>query len=377
MKIKRRKRVKSLRSSVIAGAVMVAAIALIVPASALAAPVPVTIGGPTAADWVAAGTTAGIGVTLTATPANETSHTYAGTGTDSIFDAPDRDTIGGRTDGPFGLGVDNTLISNGMPGVTSQPSEIGYYANAGICGEGKVLGANCADQLGVKLDKPLYGGNFEVTFFYGQEQTGETLKVELLRDGVQQDSSVYGPANTGEYSSTNPGRAPFDLPDVYWDEIRFIGDDANVADATDFLVESVSGYDRPELGGDTATGSGTRISSKGGNWFMYNSYPEANGGDNCFDLQAGNPKAGINTVGEYCIVNNGAGTYTATYDIDDTITVGGFEYDIVVLNEHLAISNTNTFTGSPGTDDNQDFGVAFSDADGIFKVFAHVAIDYV
>jgi hypothetical protein len=380
MKIKRRKRVKSLRSSVIAGAVMVAVIALIVPAGALAAPVPVTIGGPTAADWVADGTTAGIGVTLVATPANELSHTYVGTGTDSIFDAPDRDTIG-PAGGPFGLGVDNTKISNGMPGVTSQPSEIGYYGNAAICGDGMALADKCADQLAVELGKSLYGGSFEVTFFYGSEQSGETLKVELLRDGVEQDSSVYGPANTGEYSSTNPGRHEFTLPNVYWDEIRFIGDNANVADATDFLVESVSGYDRPELGGATATGSGTRIPSKGGNWFMYNTYPEV-GGDNCFDLQAGNPKDGINIVGEYCIVNNGGGMYTATYDIDDTITVGGFEYDIVVLNEHLAINtntNTNTFTGSPGTDDNKDFGVPFldTDGDGKFKVFAHFAIDYV
>ena len=98
---------------------MVAAIAVIVPASALAAPTPVTIGGPTAADWVAAGTTAGIGVTLVATPANETALTYSGTGADPVFDAPDRDSIGPV--GPFGLGVDNTLIFNGQPGVTSRP----------------------------------------------------------------------------------------------------------------------------------------------------------------------------------------------------------------------------------------------------------------
>ena len=168
-----------------------------------------------------------------------------------------------------------------------------------------------------------------MTFFYGSEQSGETLKVELYRNGVLQDSSVYGPANTGSYDGTNPGRASFDLPNVYWDEIRFIGDNENVADATDFLVESISGVaDRPELGGDSATGSGTKIPSKGGNWFMFNSYPEDVGGDNCFDVQAGNPKDGVNIVGEYCIVNNRDGTFTATYDIDDTITIGGFEYDI-------------------------------------------------
>ena len=304
--------------------------------------------------------------------------TYLGTGADAVFDALDRDTIGAHTDGPFGLGVDNTLIANGNPGVSSKPSEIGYYGNAAICGDGTVLADKCADQLGVKLGKSLYGGSFEVTFFYGDEQSGETLIVELYRNNVLVDSDDYGPANTGEYSNTNSGRASFDLPNKYWDEIRFIGDDANVADATDFLVESVSGYERPELGGDTATGSGTKIASKG-NWFMFNSYPAEFAGDNCVDLQAGNPKLGANIVGHYCIVSNGGGFYTATYEIDDTITIGDFEYDIVVLNEHLSIStgNTNNFTGSPGTDDNQDFGVPFSDADGQFKVFAHFAIDYV
>ena len=61
---------------------------------------------------------------------------------------------------------------------------------------------------------------------------------------------------------------------------------------------------------------------------MFNSYPGNKGGDNCFDVQAGNPKDGAKIVGEYCIVSNGGTSYTATYDIDDTITIGGFEYDI-------------------------------------------------
>ena len=43
------------------------------------------------------------------------------------------------------------------PGVSSQPSEIGYYGNAAICGDGTVLADKCADQLGVKLDKSLHG----------------------------------------------------------------------------------------------------------------------------------------------------------------------------------------------------------------------------
>ena len=34
------------------------------------------------------------------------------------------------------------------------------------------------------------------------------------------------------------------------------------------------------------------------------------------------------------------------------------------------------FTAVPGQDDNQDFGVPFSDADGNFYVFAHFSIGF-
>ena len=182
---------------------------------------------------------------------------------------------------------------------------------------GTVLADKCADQLGVTLDKSLYGGSFEVTFFYGSEQSGETLKVELYRNGVLQDSSVYGPASTGSYDGTNPGRVSFTLPNVYWDEIRFIGNSANVADASDFLVESISGVsNRPELGGDSATGfrhqdPGPRAAT--------GSCTTATRQHGCVRTTAltfrpETPRTGANIVGEYCIVNNGNGTYTATYD---------------------------------------------------------------
>ena len=91
-------RVKSLGSSLIGGAVMVGVIALTVTASAVAAPPPVQIGGPFAADWVTGGAAAGINVTLVATPANEAAHTYLGTGADNVFDATDRDTTVPRTE---------------------------------------------------------------------------------------------------------------------------------------------------------------------------------------------------------------------------------------------------------------------------------------
>ena len=55
-----------------------------------------------------------------------------------------------------------------------------------------------------------------------------------------------------------------------------------------------------------------------------------------------------------------------------------FEYDIVVLNSHLLDQEPEpNVHGKPGTDDNQDFGVAFADAYGQFKVFAHFTLDYV
>ena len=147
-----KKRIKSLRSSVIAGAVMVAAIAVIVPASALAAPTPVTIGGPTAEAWVASGATAGITVGLTATPANEAPHTYAG-GVDDVFDAPDRDTILDPDGGPFGLGVDNTLISNGSRVSRPSPPRSATTATRRSAVPEWSWQDNCADQLGVTLDK--------------------------------------------------------------------------------------------------------------------------------------------------------------------------------------------------------------------------------
>ena len=366
------------------GAAITAAAAIIalgIPTSAVADPALVTISGPTAAAWVADGLVDGFTVGLVATPANEAPITYAGNAGDPlVFDAIDRDTISGR-DGvtKYGIGVYNGLISQGGS-ISSPPSEIGYYGGADVCGTtGQPLGLNCADQLAVTLDKPLWGGKFGLSFFYGGEQSGEIVKWELWRDDARVGLGTFGPAANGSYSSENDGLAEYGLPDIYWDEIRFLGADGEVADATDFLVEFVSGYVRPELGGDSATGSGTLIKTKG-TWFMYNNYPADFAGDGCVEIQAGNPKDGVRTVGEYCIAPTGVpNQYVAEYLIEPTTTFGDFAYDIVVLKEHLAISytNTNSFTGSPGTDDNADWGVPFTDADGLFKVFAHFSLDYI
>lgn len=125
-------------------------------------------------------------------------------------------------------------------------------------------------------------------------------------------------------------------------------------------------------GATNSDGTGSRILPKG-SWFMYNSY---SGGAQTYPLQAGNPADGVNIIGSYTITPDGAGNYTVTYDVDDTVTVNGYTYDISVVNESLAVSNTLFGSANPGQQDNQDFGVPFADTDGIFYVFAHLTVAY-
>jgi len=132
-------------------------------------------------------------------------------------------------------------------------------------------------------------------------------------------------------------------------------------------------------GPETATGLGGKIKPKG-TWFMYNEYPgecdwtshsewDSNNTpfpDRCyFDIQAGNPKNGLNIIGLYWIKDNEDGTFIAEYWFDPAF---------VVVDEHLAISDTMNFTAAPGRDDNADFYVPF-EADGEFLVFAHFAVE--
>ncbi|MHB1457025.1 MAG: hypothetical protein ACYC0V_08940 [Armatimonadota bacterium] len=123
---------------------------------------------------------------------------------------------------------------------------------------------------------------------------------------------------------------------------------------------------------DTATGICHPISAKG-NWFGYSIYP---GGEDPYPIQAGNPKNGMNKIGDYSIESLGNGWYVARYSITPTIWMNGYTYDIVVAEEHLAISDSMSFTGKPGKDDNWDFGDSFDDADGHFYIFAHFAVEY-
>ena len=111
---------------------------------------------------------------------------------------------------------------------------------------------------------------------------------------------------------------------------------------------------------------------------MYNEYTDV-GGEQCFDLHAGNPDdydpIGSNIIGNYCVEDNGDGTFTATYKFDDTIKKDGWIYDIVVGDKHLAISQTMDFTGAPGRDANVVWGEPF-EADTPFFIFAHFEVNY-
>ncbi|MCK9274775.1 MAG: hypothetical protein M0P57_06765 [Syntrophales bacterium] len=131
------------------------------------------------------------------------------------------------------------------------------------------------------------------------------------------------------------------------------------------------------LGGDdTATGMGTAI-LENGTWFMYNYVSGCS--PQIFNIQAGNPKNELNIIGTFTVACSGIAPdcqFTITYDIDDSIIKNGYEYNIVVVDEHLAISDQPNFTAVPGQDDNRDFGVPFEDSDCNFYVFAHFAVEY-
>ena len=141
------------------------------------------------------------------------------------------------------------------------------------------------------------------------------------------------------------------------------------------------------FGPETATGYGTNILPKG-TWFMYNEYPAGGDIEGFFDgsvwnydINAGNPKHGLNRIGAFWVMDLGDHWYSVRYGIDSAF---------VVLEEHLAIDNDDAddgmddFTAKPGRDDNQDFvdgslfndeEVKFFDSDGHFYIFAHFAVD--
>jgi hypothetical protein len=190
----------------------------------------------------------------------------------------------------------------------------------------------------------------------------------------------------------NFGWAQFYLPDevVYAEDITLIDVTADVYDkagTSSTYTGNTDGYDLdairvykyiPWRFNDSATGcseddgTGSCILPKG-TWFMYNEFA---GESQTFDIQAGNPKDGENIIGTYTVEKTGDNTYIVDYDIDETIKMNGYKYDIVITAEHLAVSDTAFTSANPGKLDNQDFGVEFEDTDGKFFVFAHFAVEY-
>ncbi len=194
-------------------------------------------------------------------------------------------------------------------------------------------------------------------------------------------AEVYELAGNGSYMDVGGTGALVTLNSDAWNVKNYSKITAADVIAVPGTNGNTDGYDldairvyryMPWSSDDSATGYGSPILSKG-TWFMYNYY---DGSEGTFDLQAGNPKGGINIIGSYTVTNNGDGTFTVDYDIDDTIEANGYVYDIVVKDEHLGISNTMSFKAKPGKDDNQDYGVPFADADGSFYIFAHFSVEY-
>ena len=127
------------------------------------------------------------------------------------------------------------------------------------------------------------------------------------------------------------------------------------------------------LQSDSATGWGGPIKLKG-TWFMYNVYPaggtwDPDFGVHNYDIHAGSTKRGLNKIGYFWVIDLGNSYYRVRYDLDPTF---------VAVDEHLAIQNDwHDFTAAPGRDDNMDFDEAFYDADGVFYIFAHFAVECV
>jgi hypothetical protein len=214
----------------------------------------ITIGGATAKAWLDSGASQ-----LIADPANFPGGggdgTYIATDgnattqhTIDMFDALDRDAL---NSGVFGIGVNNPFFTteegltqyvaaHQFPGISSTPSEIGYYPDA-------VAGAQ-ADTLDIKLDGPLYDAEANVSFFYGAEVTGgEQLTYELYLNGVKVGGETITSGNGLTYSSSEPGYYTFALDgftgDVHvFDEVKFSGAPQTAfLDASDFLVENITG----------------------------------------------------------------------------------------------------------------------------------------
>lgn len=260
---------------------------------------------------------------------------------------------------------------------------LGYYAGivwnkVGIAGlSASAREALAESYLPVGVSRTFEGntfsqlGNFGISEFNLPEEVvhanGITL-VDITKD-------VYTMAGLSA-SYTGPASAGTQLLVTGLDPLAYTsGPGEGNTDGYDLDAIRVYKYD-PWRTGDSATVAGTRILSKG-SWFMFAQVDLSLCGEQRFDIQAGNPADGINVIGEFIVTCIGDGTYVVTYDVDKTVEMNGYVYDIVVMGPgELAIKDGTFATAKPGLEDNQDFGVPFTDADGMFKMFAHITVQY-
>lgn len=224
-------------------------------------------------------------------------------------------------------------------------------------------------------------GNFAIGEFNLPEEvvcaTGITL-VDVTKDVYVefQPLSYYQPAGGTYITGIN---STWDGTCVIVNSYLTFG--TGIGGSTDgYDLDAIRVWKCPPVITNSACGMGDII--KKGNWFMYNTYHDTDlatpGNNVTYNIQLGNPKGGINTIGTFWVEDLGSNQYEVNYEINDeiSVTIGDWIYNYVVVAEHLGISDTMNFTASPGTDDNQDFGMPFTDSNGNFYIFAHFTVGY-
>ena len=183
-------------------------------------------------------------------------------------------------------------------------------------------------------------GNFGLTYFHLPEEVVYAKGIVL----VDITKDIYNKA--GSASTYNGNTDGYDL-------------------------DGISVYRYIPLKSESSTGLGEKITPKG-TWFMYNSFTL--GGNNTFQIQAGNPKDGTNIIGYYEVIKED-GMYKVVYTMNKVIK-NGYEYDVHIKNEHLAISNDLFTSTAPGKLANQKFNTPFTGYGDSFFIFAHFEVEF-
>lgn len=206
----------------------------------------ITIGGATVKNWLETGA-----LNVFADPAGGllglTSYDKVKKTNAYIFNANDRDIEVPKDPDfkrPFGIGV-YTQEARRQPGLTSKPTEIGYYPALGE-----------SDQLIIELAKPLTNSQATVSFFYAEEKFApEKLSYQAYYKNEPVHTSPIEVTATGNgfFSRSNAGFFTFGLAgdslgSAKIDKIVFsaVGD-PNILDVSDYLLQSISGEGVPQL----------------------------------------------------------------------------------------------------------------------------------